>query len=124
MLVNSTYHVSQTVNNCEGHKAPVQVTLTKPAAPSASAQSFCSSSNATVANLQPSGNNYKWYADNGTLLQSSTPLVNGTYHVSQTVNNCEGDKKVVQVTLIKSAAPSASAQSFCSSSNATVAYLQ
>lgn len=63
-----------------------------PSAPTASAQSFCSSISPTVADLTVnSGSSIKWYdaSTNGNLLASGTVLTSGTYYASQTVSGCE-----------------------------------
>ncbi|MEI8115037.1 MAG: IPT/TIG domain-containing protein [Bacteroidia bacterium] len=89
----TTYYASQTVNGVES-TARLNVTATvdpTPCAPSGSAtQSF--STGATVASLQATGSNIRWYADasGGTALASSTALVNGThYYATQTVSCTE-----------------------------------
>ena len=70
-----------------------------PAAPTASAQTFCGSK--TVADLVATGSNLKWYdvATNGTALASTTPLATGTYYVSQTVSGSESERTTVLVTI-------------------------
>lgn len=63
-----------------------------PSAPTASAQSFCSSISPTVADLTvTSGSSIKWYdaSTNGNLLASGTVLTSGTFYASQTVSGCE-----------------------------------
>ena len=63
-----------------------------PVAPIASAQSFLSSANATVSNLQiVSSGSPLWYANavGGTAIPSSTLLSTGIYYASQVVNSCE-----------------------------------
>ena len=74
---------------------------TQPVAPTASAQSFCSSANATVANLVPSGSGIQWYANatGGTALASTTVLTSTTYYVSQIINGCESARTSVTVSL-------------------------
>ncbi len=55
-------------------------------------QSFCSTQNATIGDLRATGTAIVWYdlVTNGTVLDASTPLVNGaTYYASQTLNGCE-----------------------------------
>ena len=97
-----------------------------PSAPSASAQTFCSDANPTVANLVASGSSLAWYnvAVGGSALASSTALSSGTYYVSQTVTGCESTRTLVTVTVDPTpSAPSASAQTFCSDANPTVANL-
>ncbi len=93
----------------------VALTVNTTAAPTASAQSFCNSG--TVAGLTATGTGLQWYsaAANGTALTSTTALATGTYYVSQTLNSCEGPRASVAVTVNTTAAPTASAQSFCNS---------
>jgi sugar lactone lactonase YvrE len=121
-LSTGNYYVSQTLNSCESIRTLVSVTInTAPGAPSASAQSFCNS--ATVANLVATGTALKWYnvATGGTALASTTALSTANYYVSQTVNSIESTRTTAAVTVNVTAAPTATAQSFCNS--ATVANL-
>ena len=122
-LATGTYYVSQTINGCESTRTGVAVTVnTIPAAPTASAQSFCGSG--TVAQLTATGTALVWYAaqTGGTALEGTAALATGTYYVSQTVNGCESTRISVAVTVNTiPAAPTASAQSFCGSG--TVAQL-
>ncbi|MGC4040186.1 MAG: T9SS type A sorting domain-containing protein [Flavobacterium sp.] len=115
-LSTGTYYVSQTLNSCEGTRASVSVTInTVVGAPTASAQTFCGS--ATVANLVATGTALKWYnvATGGTALISTTALASGNYYVSQTVNSVESARTIVSVTINITAAPVATAQTFCGS---------
>ncbi len=114
-LASGNYFVSQTLNSCEGPRASVAVTVNTTAAPTASAQSFCNSG--TVAGLTATGTGLQWYsaATGGTALASTTALASGNYFVSQTLNSCEGPRASVAVTVNTTAAPTASAQSFCNS---------
>lgn len=68
-------------------------------APVAVAQSFCGA--ATIADLEATGDNIKWYADaaDGSPLPDTTPLASGNYYVSQTVDICESDRVQVAVTV-------------------------
>ncbi|NRT17148.1 hypothetical protein HNP99_003527, partial [Flavobacterium sp. 28A] len=72
-----------------------------PVAPTAAAQSFCSSSSNTVANLTATGTGIKWYtaATGGNALAANTDLTGRTYYASQTVNNCESTRTPVVVTV-------------------------
>ncbi|MXN93365.1 hypothetical protein GR160_19265, partial [Flavobacterium sp. Sd200] len=116
-----TYYVSQTLNSCESTRTAVSVTINTTTAPTASAQTFCNS--ATVASLVANGTSLKWYsvATGGTQLATAATLATGTYYVSQTLNSCESTRTAVAVTINTTAAPTASAQTFCNS--ATVASL-
>lgn len=64
-----------------------------------SAVSLCSGS--TVANLVAIGTNIKWYnvPSGGSVLTNSTPLVSGTYYVTQTLNGCESTRTPLSVTV-------------------------
>ena len=73
-------------------------TITTPdVAPTAAAQTFCSS--ATVANLTATGTAIKWYnaASGGTALATNTNVISGTYYASQTINGCESSRTSVLV---------------------------
>ena len=92
-----------------------------PDAPTAEAQSFCSSS--TVANLVATGTSINWYSSDTstTALSSTTVLTTGNYYASQTVNGVESTRTVVAITVNTTSAPTALAQTFCNA--ATVADL-
>jgi len=99
----------------------VAVTVNVTAAPTAAAQTFCNA--ATVANLVATGTGLQWYAaaTGGSPLAATTALASGNYYVSQTLNACESPRTMVAVTVNVTAAPTASAQTFCNA--ATVANL-
>ncbi|CCH56390.1 hypothetical protein BN8_05722 [Fibrisoma limi BUZ 3] len=110
------YKASQTSNEgCESPKAPLTVTINAlPAAPGVSNVSYCQIQTdqpaQTVLPLQASGQNLKWYTAEGSpIANTPTPSVTQagtfTYQVSQTVNNCEGGKANLQVTVNTTAAP-------------------
>ncbi|MFL9483866.1 gliding motility-associated C-terminal domain-containing protein [Chitinophagaceae bacterium LWZ2-11] len=127
----TTYYASQITNGCESvTRLAVTVSITVTPAPTGNAtQSFCQSANPTVANLQATGTNIQWYgaASGGTALTNTTGLTNGTtYYASQTTNGCESVTRLaVTVTITNTAPPTGNAtQSFCQSTNATVANLQ
>ncbi|WP_438965248.1 choice-of-anchor J domain-containing protein [Flavobacterium sp.] len=120
-LATGNYYVSQTLNSCESERTLVSVTVNVTAAPTATAQTFCNS--ATVADLMATGTNLAWYdqMSGGTALISTTTLATGNYYVSQTLNSCESERTLVSVIVNVTAAPTATAQTFCNS--ATVADL-
>ncbi|MGN8056434.1 DUF7507 domain-containing protein [Pedobacter sp. 22163] len=126
-LANGTYYASQTLNGCESAtRAQITVSITATPAPTASNQTFCEISNATVANLTATGTGVKWYSQSsgGTALASTTALANGTYYASQTLNGCESATRAqITVSITATPAPTASNQNFCEISNATVASL-
>ena len=73
-----------------------------PSAPTASAQSFCSSASPTIASLTATGSSIKWYdaSTNGNLVASETALSAGNYYASQTVSDCESTTRTsVEVTI-------------------------
>jgi hypothetical protein len=100
-LATGTYYVSQTISGCESAtRTAVSVTVNIPAAPTASAQTFCNT--ATVADLVATGSNLQWYtaSTGGTALVSTTSLATGTYYVSQTISGCESaTRTAVNVTI-------------------------
>ena len=116
LLSNGTYYVSQTVDTCESSRTAVTVTIHTTAVPTASAQTMCST--ATVADLQATGQNLKWYANatDTVALNQDVLLTENTYYVSQTVNGCESERQSVNVTLQTVALPLASDQNLCGSS--------
>ncbi|MXN91934.1 hypothetical protein GR160_11935, partial [Flavobacterium sp. Sd200] len=120
-LVTGTYYVSQTLNSCESTRTAVSVTINSTSIPTAPDQLLCNG--ATVASLTATGTNLKWYSTytGGTQLAANTVLSTGTYYVSQTINGCESARNTISVTINTTAAPTASAQTFCNS--ATVASL-
>lgn len=106
VLVNGvTYFASQTINGCESIRVAVLVNIQNTNAPTGtSPQIFCSTQNATLADVVVAGNTIKWYgsATSANYLPLSTILVNGTtYYVSQTINGCESTNRLpVAITLI------------------------
>ncbi|BFM41901.1 hypothetical protein CFS9_05420 [Flavobacterium sp. CFS9] len=114
---------------CNGtKKTNVIIQSTQPPTGDAN-QQFCTGQNPTIANIQVNGNNVKWYDSlhNGSSLVETTNLVNGkTYYASQTVNNCEGPRLGITVSLVDTpTAPTAiDQQSFCKKENKTLNDLQ
>lgn len=103
------------------------VTVTAPVLPTAvnTQQTFCASLHPTLADIQITGQNIKWYDAAGTLLAATIPLVNGqTYFASQTINGCESNKVAIQVTVNNTPKPTGnSVQDFCASAAPTLASL-
>ncbi|GGA75904.1 hypothetical protein GCM10008015_15650 [Flavobacterium palustre] len=126
----TTYYASQTINGCESDRTAVLVTIQNTLLPTANTnQSFCTGTNPSIANIQITGNQIKWYdaQNNGALLAETTTLVNGvTYYASQTINNCESERLGVHVSIVNTpTAPTANAtQSFCKNENATLGDIQ
>ena len=124
VAVLNDYAIKQISDGGSSNRVAVSVTINpSPAAPTASAQSFCGT--ATVADLVATGTAIKWYAGNGgrvPVLASTTALATGTYYASQTETGCESARTSVSITVNPvPTAPTASAQSFCGT--ATVADL-
>jgi len=124
-IVSGTYYVSQKVNGCESLR--VQVIASSQGsvpAPTATIQYVCGSGTVAqlVAQILPNAT-MEWYS-NATAtspLAATTPLVNGTYYVSQRVGNCVSVKVPVAVRVINTSAPAVAAFTLCQ--GATVADL-
>ncbi|PVX47749.1 gliding motility-associated-like protein [Flavobacterium sp. 103] len=72
-----------------------------PTIPIANDQIFCTSDNATVANLIPQGSQYQWFdsATSTVPLTSTTPLISGNYFVKEVnpLTGCESSLKPIVV---------------------------
>jgi uncharacterized protein (TIGR02145 family) len=92
-------------SNYISNRVAVNVIVNNNLAPTAVAQTFCTS--ATVANLTATGTNLQWYAaaNGGTALATTTPLATGTYYVSQTIGTCESPRTAVTVTVTPQITP-------------------
>lgn len=125
LIDGKTYYVSQTVNNCESPRFGVIVSIVNtPSVPTANAtQSFCKSENATLNEVQISGQNIKWYDTNfaAAVLPSTTLLENDrTYYASQTIG-CEGDRTPVLIHVYDTVLPNGNSnQQFCIDAIATI----
>lgn len=121
-----TYFASQTINGCESERVPVKTNIQVTSTPSGNSdQSFCTAQNSTIGNIEITGTSIKWYDSitNGSLIAETTPLENGkTYYASQTINNCEGPRFGVTITLVNTpVAPTGNTnQEFCKIQNATL----
>ncbi|WP_149241655.1 T9SS type A sorting domain-containing protein [Dyadobacter sp. 32] len=115
----TTYYVSQTVNGCEGPREALVVTVNQTTAPAVLNLEYCQ--NATAAPLTAVGTGLKWYAaaaGGAALPAVPTPLTTAvgttSYYVSQTLNNCEGPRAEIKVTVkALPAAPVVTAVSYC-----------
>ena len=103
---STNYYVSQRVNNCEGARSLIVVTVNAiPAAPvTNTAISYCQ--NATAVGLAATGTNLLWYslpAGGVGVSTSPTPSTTSvgsiTYYVSQTINGCESQRTAIVVTV-------------------------
>lgn len=104
LLQNDIYYVSQTLNNCESERLAINVVIQDTPIPIAdSPQTFCTQENAKISNITISGQDIKWFGSISTTvpLSESTLLENGiTYYVSQTINNCEGDRIPISINIL------------------------
>jgi hypothetical protein len=125
---SGTYYAEAVSGSCaSATRTSVAVTITSvPAAPTASAQTFCGST--TVASLVPAPSaTIKWYsvATGGTALTAGTAIsTSGTYYAEAVSETCgvSATRTSVAVTITSApSAPTASAQTFCGST--TVASL-
>ncbi|MBT0609253.1 T9SS type A sorting domain-containing protein, partial [Aequorivita echinoideorum] len=82
-------------------EAVAEVNNTLPAPPAGdAAQQFCGNEN-TVADLDVTGDNIRWYDAAGNPIGTATPLVDGnSYFATQTVDACEGDALQVTVEIV------------------------
>ncbi|WP_332369683.1 hypothetical protein [Spirosoma telluris] len=115
---NQTYKVSQTSSEgCEGPKAVLTVVINAlPSQPSVSPVTYCQiqqdqpAQNVTSLASNASGQALRWYNTDGNQFPNAPiPSIDKagtqTYHVSQTVNNCEGPKADIVVTVNTVSAP-------------------
>lgn len=105
------------------------VIITSQPLPSANRlQTFCNIQNATLDNIEITGQNIKWYntATAGTLLTNTTLLQNDiTYYASQTINACESDRVPVTVKIQSPLPPTGDTdQPFCTGQNPTLENIQ
>lgn len=99
-----------------------------PAAPTAVPQSFCKVDGATIANLQPNGAQYKWYASETatTPLAATYVLQSENYYVKETSPaGCTSVATMVSVTINDPAAPELNSEGsgFCGLDNPTISDL-
>jgi large repetitive protein len=137
LLANTTliqngiiYYASQTINGCESERIPVAIIIQNTPPPTGNtSQLFCSGENPTIADIQITGDQIKWYDElnNGSLVTKTTNLQNGKiYYASQTINGCESEKFGVTVSIVNTpSVPTANAnQSFCKNENAKLSNIQ
>jgi len=100
-----------------------KVIITSPALPTAtSPQTFCAIDAPKISNISITGQNIIWYDNSGNVLNTATPLIDGTtYYASQTINGCESDKIAIQVKVNATPFPTGNVnQDFCTSRNAQI----
>ncbi len=127
--IPGTYIIHWTYSDGNGNISTQNqnVIVNSPALPTTTItnQVFCATDQPTIANLQITGQNIKWYDTANNILPTTTPLVNGqTYFASQTINGCESTKISILVTVNTTPKPVANInQDFCESANPTLANL-
>ncbi|KOP36267.1 hypothetical protein DBB36_08060 [Flavobacterium sp. WLB] len=105
------------------------VTITSQPLPTANTpQTFCVDKNATLNDIQVTGQNIKWYSNltAGTLISPTTVAQDkATYYASQTINGCESERVPVTINIQVTFPPTGNAnQPFCSGQNPTIADIQ
>ena len=103
LVDGNTYYASQTSGGCESTSTlAVTVSITDPVAPIGDAnQSFCSSDNATIADLIAAGGSIVWYdapAAGSAYLTTDALVDGGVYYASQVIGSCESATRL-QVTV-------------------------
>ena len=121
-------------SGCESAaRLTVDVIVNDPATPTtnAVAQTFCSGTNPTVANIQVNESNVVWYTTQtgGTALASTAALTTATYFgaIKDPATSCESSARLqVAVTVGNTINPTTNnaAQTFCSANAPTVASIQ
>jgi gliding motility-associated-like protein len=115
-----TYYASQTINGCESERIAVLINIQNTLAPAGDTnQSFCSTQNATLNDIDITGTNIKWYNSSNIELANTTLISNNaTYYATQTVNTCESvNKLAVNTTLINTLNANNYEVEFCDENN-------
>ena len=122
------------VLSCESTtRAVVTVVINTTSKPTTSSnnQTFCTNDSATIADLDISGTNIKWYdtATSTTALNETDVLVIGDYYATQTdtTTGCESSERIlINVAVTATSAPTTSAvfQTICEESNAFISNLE
>ncbi|MFZ0597801.1 MAG: hypothetical protein WAM46_12545, partial [Flavobacterium sp.] len=103
VATTGTYYIKATnASGCSDIKPVVVTVNATPAAPTASAQNFCSADAKKVNDLVATGSTLKWYNTNtgGTAYLGTELLSTGTYYVSQSsASSCESSRRSVLVTI-------------------------
>lgn len=124
LLTNGNYYAQSISGACQSTLATVAVSIgSSVAAPVAvSPQIFCNPAS-TISNLNANGTNILWYnsSTGGSALATNAFLSAGNYYAADVVNGCESAMRtLVVVAFNPTAAPQSTAQSFCSSAQATI----
>jgi hypothetical protein len=120
----NTYWVDITLNGITCRKYFSIFATTTPAPTGNAIQSV--GNNATLAQLSATGTNIKWYAaaTGGTMLNLTTPLVNGqSYFATQTINGCESASRLQVTVNTQNVQVSVSSDTVCSGSSVSLSAL-
>ncbi|QSW89520.1 gliding motility-associated C-terminal domain-containing protein [Flavobacterium endoglycinae] len=135
-LTSGTYFaaISDPATGCESAvRLSVTVNVSNPVTPTtnAAAQTFCSGTAPTVASIQVNEANVVWYTapTGGTALASTTVLATGNYYgaIKDPVTGCESNVRLlIAVTVGNTINPTTNnaSQTFCSTTNPTIASIQ
>ena len=98
-LSTGTYYASRVSGTCESDRTAVDIIISVTPVPDVPDQSFVPGS--TYADLDIVGQNLRWYTEptGGTPFDPQTVISNGTYYVSQTIDDCESDRVIVQINI-------------------------
>ncbi|AZI69205.1 DUF7948 domain-containing protein [Cloacibacterium normanense] len=123
--IPGTYNITWKYDDENGNtfSQTQKVIITSPALPTASSsQTFCAIDAPKISDIQITGHNIIWYDNSGNVLNTATPLIDGTtYYASQTINGCESDKISIQVKVNATPLPTGNTnQDFCNSRNAQI----
>lgn len=124
-------NLTNTVTSCDVNLTNVTddfILYPLPVAPNVENQQFCKVDEATIANLEPRGAQYKWYNSPTAItpLASTLLLQSGNYYVKETsANGCASEASMVVVTINDSPIPvlNSDGQNFCGLKNPTIADL-
>jgi hypothetical protein len=120
----NNYWVDITLNGTTCRKYFQILTTSTPAPTGNAIQSV--SSNATLTQLAATGTNIKWYAaaTGGTMLNLTTPLVNGqSYFATQTINGCESANRLQVTVNMQNVQVSVSSDTVCSGTSVSLSAL-
>lgn len=133
LLATGDYWASQSLEDCESPRCSVTVVVhSTPAAPTTETDlNFCSGASPTLASIVlvgETGATFTWYSalTGGTVLGTSTALVNGTIYYASQSNICESSTRLavtVTVTETPGAPEVQSPQTFCEGELPTVSDL-
>lgn len=114
-----TLYLSQTIEGCEGPRAPIAVIIAVIPSPTGGELTTCTGSTYGDVQIQGTeGASFKWYGSEigDDLFANDAEVVAGQYYISQVINGCEGSRS--SVTLITSVITQPTPQSlqyFCGS---------